>query len=104
MEKLVAWMKTCRQNLFVMMLVVGGYLVYLAYDIVSNAGSTEGRIWPLYLAAVLFALCGAFIFGMSLLALVKGYYVEKNSTEEAPADEEDDADDETETEEFIDRY
>ena len=104
MEKFIAWMKTMGQNLYIMLLIVGGYLAYLAYDLFTNAGSTEGRIWPIYLAAVLFGICGVAIVAVCLLALVKGYYSEKNQPEESPEDEIDDAENEAEAEKFIDRY
>ncbi len=51
----------------ILRLVVGGYLVYLAYDLIK---SSEGK-WQFIVAAVLFALVGGALFIFSLLPLVK---------------------------------
>ena len=65
----------------ILRLVVGGYLVYLAYDLFK---SSEGKV-QFIAAAVLFALVGVALFIFSLLTLVKSSYF-RNSP--PPEDEE----------------
>ncbi len=100
MEKLIAFLKTKGYNLYVILLVVGGYLAYLAYQLFTDAGATKGSTVPVYIGASVFALSGGIIVLTSLFALAKGYYSEKadNSGEQtAPLPEsEDESPDETE--------
>ena len=69
------------QMKLILRLVVGGYLVYLAYDLIK---SSQGD-WKFIAAAVLFGLVGGALFIHSLLTLVKSDYF-RNSP--PPQDEE----------------
>ena len=58
------------QTKVILRLVVGGYLSYLAYDLIkSSAGD-----WKFIAAAVVFGLAGGALFLHSLLTLVRSDY------------------------------
>ena len=58
------------QTRVILRLVVGGYLLYLAYDLMkSSAGN-----WKFIAAAVVFGLAGGALFLHSLLTLVRSDY------------------------------
>ena len=51
----------------ILRLIVGGYLMYLAYDLYKSGQGS----WLLLAAAILFALAGGILAVLSLLKLVK---------------------------------
>ena len=68
------------QNKEILRLIVGGYLIYLAYDLFKTS---QGK-WQLLAAAGVFGLVGGALFLHSLLTLVKSDYFRNPS----PKDEE----------------
>ena len=76
MDKLINWMETRRYNSYLLWLVVGLYLVYLAFQMVS--GRVAEAVAPALklLLALLFALLGVVLAGISLFAILKGHYIE----------------------------
>ena len=64
------WILENNQFRQLLRLLGGGYLVYLAYDLIK----TGGGAWHFIAAAVVFGLVGAALFLHSLLTLVKSDY------------------------------
>ena len=87
MEKFIAWLRTLDYTLYVMIVVVGGYIAYLGYQLFRDAGDTEGSLVPIYAAGTVFMLAGAVLVAVSLYALVKGYYKEKSPSDDDNDDE-----------------
>ena len=63
----------------ILRLVVGGYLVYLAYDLIKTS---EGQ-GKFIAAAVLFGLAGGVLFIHSLLTLVRSDYFRNDPPSES---------------------
>jgi len=62
------------QSMLTIRVVVGGYLVYLAYDIVSTEALTVPRI-GIILFSILFAVAGLFIVIATIRSFIKGEYI-----------------------------
>ena len=86
MEKFIAWLRTLDYTLYVMIVVVGGYIAYLGYQLFRDAGDTNGSLVPIYAASVLFVIAGVGLAGVSLYALIKGYYKEKSQSDDNDED------------------
>ena len=76
--------------------IVGGYLLYLAYDMIKAFfAGTGGSSTALYIFTALFIVCGLFLCGGGLYALWNGWYKENtprretDEGDEAAEDEED---------------
>lgn len=89
-DKLIAQLYRRKRNSYCLTTIVGGYLVYLAWQIFGELpqGSVFAAI-ACWAAIAVFVICGVLLAALSLWALVKGYCVEN-----APAD---DGDPSTET-------
>lgn len=55
-------------------LIVGGYLIYLAYDIRESVFSPDGNI-VFIIAAIIFIVCGGIIVAFSARDLLTGRYL-----------------------------
>lgn len=84
-DKLIAQLYRRKRNSYYLTAIVGGYLVYLAWQIFGDLpqGSNLAAI-AFWAAIVVFVICGVLLAALSFWALVKGYCVEN-----APADDED---------------
>ncbi len=82
-EKLKTWMEKRRYSSYLMGILAGAYLLYTAWDLFRGAPGSSGSPGALYGFAVLFALAGLCLCGLSLLAIRKGWYRE-HGTENDP--------------------
>jgi len=62
------------QGMLAIRAIVGGYLVYLAYDILSTESTTVPRIGIL-LFCILFVIAGSALVVMTIRSFVKGEYI-----------------------------
>lgn len=62
------------QSMLTIRIVVGGYLVYLAYDIVSTEALAVPRI-GIILFSILFAVAGAVLVITNIRSFIKGEYI-----------------------------
>lgn len=74
----------------ILRLVVGGYLVYLAYDLIKTS-ENQGKFIA---AAALFALAGGALFIHSLLTLVRSDYFRNDPPPENGEDPEEESEEE----------
>ncbi len=83
-EKFIAQLKTRRYNSYILYIVAGGYLLYLAYKMLRDL---EGGGRPLfYIMAVAFGLIGLLLVSVSLLAMYKGWFIERVKAEKENED------------------
>lgn len=86
MTKLSSFLSRRSRNSLTLWLLAGGYLVYLAYSLLRDAGKTAEHVWGIYLSAAVFGLVGLALLVVSLLAMKQGWYSEKaGSCEDKPA-------------------
>ena len=83
MTRLSSFLSHRSRNSLTLWLLAGGYLVYLAYSLLRDAGETVTRVWGIYLSAAVFGLVGLALLAVSLLALKNGWYSEKAADEGA---------------------
>lgn len=80
-EKMIAQLKARRYNSFVLYVVAGGYLVYLAYKMLRDMETVTGSPVLFYGLAVIFGLVGLALVSVSLLAMSKGWFAERVAAE-----------------------
>lgn len=89
-ERFIAALKTRRYNSYVLYLVAGGYLMYLAYKMLRDMDASAGNVLLICVLAVFFGLCGLLLVSVSLLAMYKGWFAERAAAErERDAEDED---------------
>ena len=86
MTRLSSFLFHRSRNSLTLWLLAGGYLVYLAYTLLRDAGETAAHVWGIYLSAAVFGLVGLALLAVSLLALKNGWYSEKLAADEHTAD------------------
>ena len=76
-------MKKIKRSSYILMIIVGAYLLFADYKMWINIqeGASEVKTIILYSAGILFALVAVVFFGISVFALIKGYYKEKTDEE-----------------------
>ncbi|MFT3982631.1 MAG: hypothetical protein QM697_01880 [Lachnospiraceae bacterium] len=62
-----------------MRIVVGGYLVYLAYDIFKLRDTQASDYWFMMVSVVLFTVIGIILAAMSIKGLIKKDYYDPNN-------------------------
>lgn len=76
LDKLYSWMEKRRYNSFLLRLVVGVYLFYLAVQLFrGTVGADASRALTLGLGAVFLVIGGA-LAAVSLIAILNGHYAE----------------------------
>ena len=85
MEKLKLMLSRQRSGSHILRVLAGGYLVYLAYGIFTDAAGSK-PIWVLLCGAV-FAVFGLIVALSSLYALCSGHFLEQVQSDEAAAKE-----------------
>ena len=89
LEKLIDWMETRRYNTYLLWLVVGLYLLYLAFQMASGKVA-EGVDPALKIGlALVFAIIGFALAAISLFAVLKGHYIENKQHRNDPPAEDD---------------
>ena len=75
---------------YVLRMIAGGYLIYLAYNILTAAmrGETEGHTVPVTIAAVVFIVMGAIILVFGVRGMMQISKEENEMTEEPEKSEE----------------
>ena len=86
-EKLNKFLCRHNQTSIVLWFVVGAYLVYQAYQILSGDMGTANHLL-LYIFSALFIVAGLAIVAVSLYALIGKHYQQSQSTPDDSADEE----------------
>ena len=82
-EKLYSWMEKRRYNSFLLRLVIGVYLCYLALQLFrGTVGADASRGLVVVLALLFFAL-GGLLTAISLIAILHGHYIEHVEAERA---------------------
>ena len=85
-EKIKSWMFRHNQAALFLYAVVGGYLLYLAYQLfTADAGSANPVL--LYIAAALFVIFGLSLLLIGGIAVIFGYYKEKLPKDDTPTKE-----------------
>lgn len=100
MKKLTEWMNERKRSSFILMLIVGAYLFYSIYKMFQGLETLETSHTPVYIFMGVFAVGGALLFALGLIALIGGHYKEKFETD----DETDSAEEETEKEDEAEEY
>ncbi len=72
---------TTQMNLY-LRIVVGGYLVYLAYDIFKLQDTQVSDYWIMMLFVLLFTVIGATLVVVSLKGLIKKEYYDPNKDDD----------------------
>jgi len=67
-----------QMNLY-LRIVVGGYLVYLAYDIFKLRDTQAAEYWVMMLFVLLFTVAGAVFAAISIKSLIKKEYYDPNN-------------------------
>lgn len=67
-----------QMNLY-LRIVVGGYLVYLAYDIFKLRDTQAAEYWVMMLFVLLFTVAGAGFAAVSIKGLIKKEYYDPNN-------------------------
>lgn len=63
------------KSTLILRLIAGGYLIYLAFELITGLSNTEGAPpWVTIGAAVLFGICGCVLVFGSAKAFVKGNF------------------------------
>ncbi|MDO4982467.1 MAG: hypothetical protein Q4E35_02800 [Eubacteriales bacterium] len=92
-EKLIAWMKTGKYAMHLLRAIVGGYVVYLGAQVISDVIKNGDGSFLLVSLAVLIALAGLAITGVSLWAVLGGYCADYRGNN--PADDDGNAEEKT---------
>ena len=86
-EKLNKFLSRHNQTVVFLWLIVGGYLVYLAYQILTGDMGTANHLL-LYIFSILFIVVGVLIVALSLYALIGKHYQMPKSPVPAEEDRE----------------
>lgn len=87
LEKIEKYARARSQTHVSLVTIVGGYLLYLAYDMIKSfLNGTGGSSTALYIFAALFVVCGLLLCGGGLYSLWKGWYKENTPVRKEEAD------------------
>lgn len=76
MKKLIVWMEGRTKNSFLLLLVVGGYLLYAVYEMYKGLPEVTGNVAVIYAAMALFVVAGVLLVAVAVFAMRGKHYRE----------------------------
>ena len=100
MKKLTSWMEQRSKSSYILMLMVGGYLLYMVTEMVGGVSESKANIAVVYVFGVLFAVAAVVMLALAVFAFVGRHYREVLETDKQPEDM--DLENDAEKEESVD--
>ena len=100
MKKLTSWMEQRSKSSYILMLMVGGYLLYMVSEMVGGVSESEVNTALVYAFSVLFAVAAVVMLALGMFAFVGRHYREVLETDKQPEDM--DLENDAEKEESVD--